>query len=60
MDTQTVLGILVRLKHMHKRVNPRPWQRQLRAETFVRGLLECQSTQCKSEVWQSESRASSW
>jgi hypothetical protein len=32
-----------------KRVNPRPWQRQLRAETFVHGLLECQSTQCKSE-----------
>jgi hypothetical protein len=32
-----------------KRVNPRPWQRRLRAETFVHGLLECQSTQCKSE-----------
>src|SRR5579859_6811060 len=30
-----------------KRVNPRPWQRQLRAETFIHGLLECQSTQCK-------------
>src|SRR5579859_433983 len=32
-----------------KRVNPRPWERQLRAETFVHGLLECQSTQCKLE-----------
>jgi len=32
-----------------KRVNPRPWQRQLRAETFVHGLLECPSTQCKLE-----------
>src|SRR5579859_4936036 len=28
---------------------PRPWQRQLRAESFVHGLLECQSTQCKLE-----------
>src|SRR5579859_7402300 len=32
-----------------KCVNPRPWQRQLRSETFVHGLLECQSTQCKLE-----------
>jgi hypothetical protein len=32
-----------------KRVNPRPWQRQKRTETFVHGLLECQSKQCKSE-----------
>src|SRR5579859_2360922 len=32
-----------------KRVNPRPWQHQLRAETFVHGLLACQSTQCKLE-----------
>ena len=34
-----------------KRVKPRPWQRQLRAETFVHGLLECQSTQCKCNFW---------
>ena len=32
-----------------KRLNPRPWQRQLRPEAFIHGLLECQSTQCKSE-----------
>jgi len=32
-----------------KHVNPRPWQRQLRAKTFIHGLLECQSMQCKSE-----------
>ena len=32
-----------------KRVNPRPWQRQSCPETFVHGLLQCQSTQCKSE-----------
>ena len=32
-----------------KCLNPRPWQRQLRPEAFIHGLLECQSTQCKSE-----------
>jgi len=32
-----------------KRVDPCPWQRPLHAETFVHGLLECQSTQCKLE-----------
>src|SRR5579859_3742790 len=29
-----------------KHVNPRPWQCQLRAETFIHGLLECDG-QCK-------------
>ena len=28
-----------------KRINPRPWQRSVRPETFIHGLLECQSTQ---------------
>jgi len=32
-----------------KRINPRPWQRSVRPETFIHGLLECQSTQCKAE-----------
>ena len=32
-----------------KRVNLHPWQRQLHAKTFIHGLLECQSMQCKSE-----------
>src|SRR5579859_2570261 len=32
-----------------KHVNPHPWQCQLCAETFVHGLLECQSMQCKLE-----------
>ena len=32
-----------------KRVNPRPWQRQSHRETFIHGLLECESAQCKSE-----------
>jgi hypothetical protein len=32
-----------------KRINPRPLQRSVRPETFIHGLLECQSTQCKAE-----------
>ncbi len=32
-----------------KRINPHPWQRQLHSKTFVHGLLQCESTQCKSE-----------
>ena len=32
-----------------KHRNPCPWQRQLCPEAFIHGLLECQSTQCKSE-----------
>ena len=30
-------------------VNPCPWKCQLHVKTFIDGLLECQSTQCKSK-----------
>ena len=32
-----------------KRISPRQWQRQSHGETLIHGLLECESTQCKSE-----------
>ena len=32
-----------------KRINLHRWQRQSHGETFIHGLLECESTQCKSE-----------